>query len=174
MYGALRCGTSRSLYLREGGGVPGVTLAILGAQTAYVSIRQHTSAYVSIRHLREGECVPGVTLSILGAQPSCLFVFNLRGEAQDVVLQHRQSVFLLLYQKASTFVLVKPPAAFGPATVESQRHHPSLVPCDVLAQHQYLYFCTSKASKVSTCEDRLQACFSPSAAARDPPPDLCR
>jgi hypothetical protein len=77
--------------------VPGVTLAILGAQTAYVSIRQHTSAYVSIRHLREGEGVSGVTLAILRAQPSCFFVFNLRGEAQDFVLQHRQSVFVLLY-----------------------------------------------------------------------------
>jgi hypothetical protein len=113
------------------------------SSTAYVSIRQHTSAYVSIRKHTSAYVS-------IRQHTTCVFdsLRNLVKHRIQLLLPFRRS---LCREGVSicTFVLVK--------QVNSA---PTSIPTLSLPRRcQYLYFCTGKASKLSSCfhSDALSA-----------------
>jgi hypothetical protein len=110
--------------------------------SAYVSIRQHTSAYVSIRqHTSERcLCMPSATSAYVSIRqhPSASVSIRAKGACVcrlPVSIRQHTSAYVSIRQHTSAYVrevLVHDSAKTGTQTC------------------QYLYFCTSKASKLST------------------------
>ncbi len=97
--------------------------------SAYVSIRQNTSAYVSIRQH---------TSVLLAGWSCCCDAADAEVYCQRRIMRHT-SAYVSIRQHTSAYVSI--------------RQHTSAVKDDgSLPLSQYLYFCTSKASKLSTCD----------------------
>jgi hypothetical protein len=120
------------------------------------SIRQHTSAYVSIRGKHLSECrlysIHHLTSAYVSIYDKHLSECRLYSWHRCVAAAAapQMSVCVLLHQQASTLV----PVSKHFCTRKASEHLATLVtPCAPLpqnAQSQYSYFCSSKASKLST------------------------
>jgi hypothetical protein len=115
--------------------------------SAYVSIRQHTSAYVSIRqrmpHLSQRSAVPRQHMS-----------------AYVSIRQHTSAYASVCHTlppdarmlQLSAYVSIRQHTSAYATPVAAQRRAARRADAAVVqVQRQHLYFCTSKASKMSTC-----------------------
>ncbi len=157
-----------------------IRCGMYGWSRAYVSIRQHTSAYVSIRQLagveRHEHPLRYVRLVESIRQHASAYV-SIRQrtcvERHEHPLRHVRLVDALLLRqylysgtsKTSKLMPVSRDASIRCRVrlVESIRQHTSAYVCrgthplpyvrlvDALEERQYLYSCTSKASKLNTC-----------------------
>jgi hypothetical protein len=112
------------------------TSAYVSRHTAYVSMRQHTSAYVSIR------------------QHASAYVSMRQHTSAHVRIRQHASAYVSMRQHASAYVSIRQHTSAYVSIRQhtSGRRRGCLRQTDKRqTQRQYLYFCTSKASKLSTC-----------------------
>jgi hypothetical protein len=130
--------------------------------SAYVSIRQHTSAYVSehtscepTAGLTFPKTDPDKSLSAPSAHRPC--ICSKLGTASEVVTRRPAQAYVPAPRPLHLLLLPPPPPSPQtvtpppPSTRHSARHRHVLRPHTYAAatQRQCLYFCTSKASKLS-------------------------
>jgi hypothetical protein len=109
-----------------------------------VSIRQHTPAYVSIRrHLGDGS-VAMLAAYVSIRQHTPAYVSIRQHMPAYVSIRQHTSAYVSIRQHPSAYVSIRQLHHLGDGNVGE------LGSLDVHAQSQYLYFCTSKASKLST------------------------
>jgi hypothetical protein len=104
--------------------------------SAYVSIRQHTSAYVSIRPLPR-ELLPQLTdlfAHLLSLRHEGVNLRVTGAKARAHLRQHKSAYFSIRQHEGDNL-----------RVTDAKARAP------LRQQGQYLYFCTSKASKLSTC-----------------------
>jgi hypothetical protein len=118
----------------------------------YASIRQHTSAYVSIRHTDELACPAPTFQASHPAAHTSAFV-RIRQHTSAYVSIRQRTSYLHQHSKRLKTSRIQQHCSASCYSKTRPSDPKSRQRC-TLEQRQYLYFCTSKASKLSIWHPR--------------------